>query len=71
MKNKNNKTEDRRAKPALNNRLALRALFAPSGSGKPQSGYALGAVFSPPHLGQGSMLRIALLPAPNVANLER
>jgi len=24
-----------------------------------------------PHLGQGSMLRIALLPAPNVVNLER
>ena len=27
---------------------------------------ALCVVFSPPHLGQGSMLRIALLPAPNV-----
>ena len=27
--------------------------------------------FAPAHLGQGSMLRIALLPAPNVVNLER
>jgi hypothetical protein len=37
-----------------------------SGYEKTQSGYALCAVFSPPHLGQGAMLRIALLPAPNV-----
>jgi len=27
--------------------------------------------FAPPHLGQGSLLRNALLPAPNVVNLER
>jgi len=27
--------------------------------------------FTHPHLGQGSMLRIALLPAPNVSYLER
>ena len=32
----------------------------PPGSEKPQSGFALCAVFSPPHFGQGSMLRIAL-----------
>jgi hypothetical protein len=28
-------------------------------------------VFTPAHLGQGSLLRNALLPAPNVVNLER
>jgi hypothetical protein len=33
--------------------------------------FALCAVLSPPHLGQGSMLRIALLPAPNDSYLER
>jgi len=33
---------------------------------KPQSGYALCTVFSPPQFGQGSMLRIALLPAQTV-----
>ena len=27
--------------------------------------------FAPAHLGQGSLLRNALLPAPNVVNLER
>ena len=42
-----------------------------SGSAKPQSGFALCAVLPPPHLGQGSMLRIALLPAPNVSYLYR
>ena len=39
-----------------------------SGYEKPQSGYALCAVLSPPQFGQGSMLRIALLPAQTVAN---
>jgi len=43
----------------------------PSGSEKPQSGCALCAVFSPPHLGRRSLLRIALLPAPNVVYLKR
>ena len=33
--------------------------------------YALCAVLSPPQFGQGSMLRIALLPAQTVSNLER
>ena len=41
-----------------------------SGSEKPQSGYALGAVLSPPQFGQGSMLRIALLPAQIVVNSQ-
>ena len=42
--------------------------YGGSGSEKPQSGYALCAVFSPPQFGQGSMLRIALLPAQTVVN---
>ena len=41
---------------------ALRRL----GYEKPQSGFALCTVFSPPQFGQGSMLRIALLPAQTV-----
>jgi hypothetical protein len=39
-----------------------------SGYEKPQSGLRPLCGFSPPHLGRGSMLRIALLPAPNVVN---
>ena len=42
--------------------------YGSSGSEKPQSGYALCTVFSPPQFGQGSMLRIALLPAQTVVN---
>jgi hypothetical protein len=41
-----------------------------SGYEKPQSGLRPLCGFSPPHLGQGSMLRIALLPAPNVSYLN-
>jgi len=43
---------------ALNKRYAFRrTVRAAPGSEKPQSGYALGTVFSPPHLGQGTLLR--------------
>jgi len=42
-----------------------------SGSAKPQSGCRPLCGFASPHLGQGSMLCIALLPAPNVSYLER
>jgi len=40
---------------ALNKRYAFRrTVHAAPGSEKPQSGYALCAVLSPPHLGQGT-----------------
>jgi len=40
---------------AHNKRYAFRRPFrSASDSEKPQSGYALGAVLSPPHLGQGT-----------------
>ena len=42
--------------------------YGGSGYEKPQSGYALCAVLSSPQFGQGSMLRIALLPAQTVVN---
>jgi hypothetical protein len=47
-------------KTTHNKRYTLRRLIGGSGSEKPQSGFALCSVFSPPHFGQGSMLRIAL-----------
>jgi len=37
----------------------------------PSRAKALYGVFSPPYFGQGSMLRIALLPAQNIIYLER
>jgi hypothetical protein len=42
-------------------------LISRVGYEKPQSGYALCAVLSPPQFGQGSMLRIALSPAQTVS----
>jgi hypothetical protein len=41
-----------------------------SGSAKPQSGLRPLYGFAPLHLGQGSLLRNALLPAPNVSYLN-
>ena len=54
--NKNNWT----GKTAHNRSVYASPPYGGSGYEKPQSGYALGAVFSPPQFGQGSMLRIAL-----------
>ena len=45
---------------AYNRSVYASGAEAPSGYEKPQLGYALCAVFSPPQFGQGSMLRIAL-----------
>ena len=53
-------------KPAHNRTVYAAPPVGGLGSEKPQSGYALCAVFSPPQFGQGSMLRIALLPAQTV-----
>ena len=47
-------------KPAYNRTVYASPPYGGSGSEKPQSGFALCAVLSPPQFGQGSMLRIAL-----------
>jgi len=56
---------------AVNTRLALRPPFGGLGFRKTPFGLRPLRYFAPPQLGQGSMLRIALLPAPTVANLKR
>jgi len=60
-----------RAKPAFNRRYTLRRPTGGSGSVKPQSGLRPWCDFTSPQFGQGSMLRIALLPAQTVVYLER
>jgi len=56
---------------SLNKRYTLRRREGGSGSVKPQSGLSPWCGFTPPQFGQGSMLRIALLPAQTVVYLER
>jgi len=57
---------------AYNKQLLLRRRQAAARATKNRvRAYALCTVLSPPQFGQGSMLRIALLPAQTVSNLER